>query len=157
MIASGSSPGTERKENNMQHQDLEKFAQGALSQQINRALAQVASNIQDPNTDPKKTRKIVATITFKPNDERDLVLTNIETKATLAPTLSVSTAMNMGINLETGEVECVEVGKQIPGQMSIRDFGKKSDEPKAFDQETGEIFEEQENAGKVVNLRNKQA
>lgn len=52
----------------MQHQDLEKFAQGALSQQINRALAQVANNIQDPNTDPKKTRKITATITFKPND-----------------------------------------------------------------------------------------
>ena len=142
----------------MQHQDLEKFAQGALSQQINRALAQVASNIQDPNTDPKKTRKIVATITFKPNDERDLVLTNIETKATLAPTLSVSTAMNMGINLETGEVECVEVGKQIPGQMSIRDLKQEEEkETRAFDPETGEIFEGQENAGKVVNLRNKQA
>lgn len=142
----------------MQHQNLEKFAQGALSQQINRALAQVASNIQDPNTDPKKTRKIVATITFKPNDERDLVLTNIETKATLAPTLSVSTAMNMGINLETGEVECVEVGKQIPGQMSIGDLGEKQEvENKGFDPDTGEIFEAQENVGKVVNLRNKQA
>ena len=142
----------------MQHQNLEKFAQGALSQQINRALAQVANNIQDPNTDPKKTRKITATITFKPNDSRDLVVTNIETKATLAPTLAVSTAMNMGINLETGEVECVEVGKQIPGQMSIGDLKQEEEkETRAFDPETGEIFEREENTGKVVDLRSKQA
>ena len=85
-------------------------------------------------------------------------MANIETKATLAPTLSVSTAMNMGINLETGEVECVEVGKQIPGQMSIGDLKQEEEkETRAFDPETGEIFESEENTGKVVDLRSKQA
>lgn len=42
----------------MQHFDLEKFAQGKLSVQINKALEKVTENVQDPNTDPEFTSRI---------------------------------------------------------------------------------------------------
>lgn len=42
----------------MEHFNLETFAAGALSQQINRAIEEVAQNIQNPNTDAKAVRKI---------------------------------------------------------------------------------------------------
>ena len=42
----------------MQHIDLEKFANGAFSAQVNRAIEEVTKNIQDPNTEALATRKI---------------------------------------------------------------------------------------------------
>lgn len=35
----------------MKHMDMEKFANGAFTSQINRELEKVTENIQDPNTD----------------------------------------------------------------------------------------------------------
>ena len=49
----------------MRHINLEKFADGALSVQVNKALHKVVENILDPNTDPTKARKITVTITMK--------------------------------------------------------------------------------------------
>lgn len=46
----------------MQHIDLEKFANGAFSAQVNRAIEEVTKNIQDPNTEALATRKITITI-----------------------------------------------------------------------------------------------
>ena len=54
----------------MQHIDMEKFANGAFTEQINRELKKVTENIQDPNTDAGTARKITVTIAFKPNQER---------------------------------------------------------------------------------------
>lgn len=139
----------------MKRINLEDFAEGTLSQQINRAIQQIANNIQDPNTDATKKRKLTTTITFSPDNKRELVIANIETKTTLAPTIAVSTSLNMGINLMTGKAEYVEIGKQIPGQMQLADY-----EERKVDTETGEIMEqetEEANTGKVIDLRSKQA
>ena len=46
----------------MKHVDLEKFANGAFSAQVNRAIEEVTENIQNPNTDSGATRKITVTI-----------------------------------------------------------------------------------------------
>lgn len=40
----------------MQHIDMEKFANGAFTEQINRELKKVTENIQDPNTDAKGSK-----------------------------------------------------------------------------------------------------
>ena len=136
----------------MQHCNLEEFAGGALSVQINKALRQVAENITDPNTDPKKPRKIVATITLKPNDQRNFIATGVETKVTLAPELGAVTALSMGRDLSTGEVDCVEIGNQIPGQLSM-DLEAIQAEPepvRGYDPSTGEIYE---NVPHPVDLR----
>ena len=42
----------------MKHIDLEQFAGGKLSVQLNKALEKITENVQDPNTDAQKVRKI---------------------------------------------------------------------------------------------------
>lgn len=139
----------------MKHINLETFANGAFTAQVNRALEEVTKNIQDPNTEPGATRKITVTIGFKPNQERNFVATGVQTKTTLAPALGAVTALQMGKDLRTGEVAAIEIGNQIPGQMSIEDTpGVAPETEKAFDPDTGEILEEPA-PNKVVDMRKK--
>lgn len=143
----------------MRHFNMEEFANGAFTQQINRELEKVTQNIQDPNTDATAKRRITVVIEFKPNEERNFVTTGVQAKSTLAPSLGAVTALNMGKNLKTGEVEAVEIGNQIPGQMSIEDMKaeerhqpeKQTQMAKAVDPLTGEIYETPES--NIVDLR----
>ena len=136
----------------MKHFNLEEFAGGKLSVQLNKALEKVTENIQDPNTDAQKVRKINVSISLRPNDERNFVSTTVETNLSLAPELGATTALSMGRDLRTGEVEAVEIFNQIPGQMNVDDvIDQEEDEtPKAFDPDTGEIYEP---SNKVIDLR----
>lgn len=136
----------------MKHINLEQFAGGKLSVQLNKALEKITENVQDPNTDAQKVRKINVSISFRPNDERNFVATTVETKLSLAPELGATTALSMGRDLRTGEVKAVEIFNQIPGQMNVDDvIDQEEDEtPKAFDPDTGEIYEP---SSKVINLR----
>lgn len=143
----------------MKHINIEQFSNGELTQQINREMEAVARNIADPNTEAKTTRKITVTITLKPNEQRDFITTSITTKSTLAPTLGAVTALAVGKNLKTGEIEVGEIGNQIPGQMSMEDVEpQRPADPvqeidgKAVDTETGEIVG-QASGGNVVDLR----
>lgn len=136
----------------MKHINLEQFAGGKLSVQLNKALEKITENVQDPNTDAQKVRKINVSLSFRPNDERNFVATTVETKLSLAPELGATTALSMGRDLRTGEVEAVEIFNQIPGQMNVDDvIDQEEDEtPKAFDPDTGEIYEP---SNKVIDLR----
>lgn len=136
----------------MKHFNLEEFAGGKLSVQLNKALEKVTENIQDPNTDAQKVRKINVSISLRPNNERNFVSTTVETKLSLAPELGATTALSMGRDLRTGEVEAIEIFNQIPGQMSVNDvIDQEEEEPqKAFDPDTGEIYEP---SNKVIDLR----
>lgn len=109
----------------------------------------------------KQINNVVVTIAFKPNAERNFVATGVQTKTTLAPALGAVTAFSMGKNLQTGEVEAIEMGNQIPGQMSVNDVpgvvpeNVVEVEGKAVDTDTGEIVG---TAGsKVVDLRRREA
>ena len=143
----------------MKHINIEQFSNGELTQQINREMEAVARNIADPNTEAKTARKITVTITLKPNEQRDFITTSITTKSTLAPTLGTVTALAVGKNLKTGEIEVGEIRNQIPGQMNLTDVETKQPaEPvqevngKTVDTETGEIIGETV-GGNVVDLR----
>ena len=143
----------------MKHINIEQFSNGELTQQINREMEAVARNIADPNTEAKTTRKITVTITLKPNEQRDFIATSITTKSTLAPTLGAVTALAVGKNLKTGEIEVGEIGNQIPGQMSMADVEPQQPvgpvqeiDGKTVDTETGEIVG-QASGGNVVDLR----
>lgn len=143
----------------MKHINIEQFSNGELTQQINREMEAVARNIADPNTEAKATRKITVTITMKPNEQRDFITTSITTKSTLAPTLGAVTALAVGKNLKTGEIEVGEIGNQIPGQMNLADVETQQPagpvqevEGKTVDTETGEIIGETA-GGNVVDLR----
>ena len=125
----------------MKHINLEEFASGALNELINREMKRVTENIQDPNTSPKAKRKITVEIIFKPNEQRDFVSTEVNVKPTLAPALGALTVMAMGRDPKTGEVDAVEIGNQIPGQMSFQDM--------EVDPSTGEIHE----TNNVIDMR----
>lgn len=148
----------------MKHINLETFANGAFTAQVNRAIKEVTENIQDPNTEPGAARKITVTIGFKPNQDRNFVATGVQTKTTLAPALGAVTAISMGKDLKTGEVEAVEIGTQIPGQMAMDEVVSEPLKPhsgvievdgRAVDVETGEVVSE--TSSKVIDLRTKQA
>lgn len=64
----------------MRHFNLETFAGGELSRQINRDIEAVMRNVVDPNTDVKAKRKITVTIEFKPNEQRNFITTNVNSK-----------------------------------------------------------------------------
>lgn len=155
----------------MKHMDMEKFANGAFTSQINRELEKVTENIQDPNTDATAKRRITVVIEFKPNDARNFVTTGVQAKSTLAPALGAVTALNMGKDLKTGEVEAVEIGNQIPGQMSMDEVeaiqalqerrdkqeednhnGESNAMVRTVDQSTGEIYETPV-SNNVIDLR----
>jgi hypothetical protein len=144
--------------------NLDEYANGALSVQINRALETITNNIKDPNTEATAKRKITVTITLAPNQQRDFIAVGVTTKPTLAPELGVVTAMSIGKNLETGEVEAVEIGSQLPGQMQFAsEEASEEKEPmvlkKVVDPSTGEIYETPvdslnvSESSKVVDLR----
>ena len=138
----------------MQHINLEQFAGGAFTAQINRELKKVAENIQDPNTDATAKRKITVVMEFKPNEARDFVTTGVQAKATLAPALGAVTAFNVGTDLKTGEVQAAEIGKQLPGQMAmvLEDTNEEEDSMvRTVDPSTGEIYETP--ASNVIDLR----
>ena len=130
----------------MEHINLETFANGAFSAQVNKAIEEVTKNIQDPNTDATAARKVTVTIAFKPNEQRNFVATGVQTKTALAPALGAVTAMSMGKDLRTGDVQAVEIGNQLPGQlqMAMQDTDTAANEPETIqtvDPSTGEIYE----------------
>ena len=73
----------------------------------------------------------------------------------------MDTQFAIGKDLKTGEVYAEEYGKQMRGQMTINDYQKEKDTVQVVDgdlvdTETGEVFEEEQEAnyaGNVVDLR----
>ena len=143
----------------MKHINMETFANGELSRQINRDIETVMRNVVDPNTEVKAKRKIVVTIEFKSNEQRNFITTSVNSKPTLAPALGAVTAFGVQQNLTNGEIDASEIGNQIPGQMSVADIpgATVEVEGKTVDTETGEIVAQQGNGNKVVDLRKREA
>lgn len=106
----------------MKHIDMEKFAGGAFTTQINRELEKVTENIQDPNTDATAKRRITVVIEFKPNEARNFVTTGVQAKSTLAPALGAVTALSMGKNLKTNEVEAEGGLWKHEAMQNVKDF-----------------------------------
>lgn len=131
----------------MRHFNLETFAGGELSRQINRDIEAVMRNVVDPNTDVKAKRKITVTIEFKPNEQRNFITTNVNSNPTLAPALGAVTALGVQQNLTSGAIDVAEIGSKMP-EATVKVEGK------TVDTETGEIMEK---GSKVVDLRKREA
>lgn len=131
----------------MRHFNLETFAGGELSRQINRDIEAVMRNVVDPNTDVKAKRKITVTIEFKPNEQRNFITTNVNSKPTLAPALGAVTALGVQQDLTSGAIDVAEIGSKMH-EATVKVEGK------TVDTETGEIMEK---GSKVVDLRKREA
>jgi hypothetical protein len=71
---------------------------GAAIQLIDEELQKVWENVQDSNTSPTKTRKVVFTIEVKPDEKRDLAEIELGVEAKLASTKKVSGRASIGIS-----------------------------------------------------------
>ena len=107
--------------------EFDKFAEGAFKERAKQGIEEVMKNINDPNTDWKKKRKLTIELVFTPNEARDLAMVDIQTKAKLEPSKPTKTTFMMGTDGKGGIIAS-EFKNQIPGQSTMR-----------VDEETGEV------------------
>lgn len=135
--------------------NLKEFAGGALQEKFDAAMGKVLENMQDPNTPWKNKRAITVKVTLQQNEDRDDAEVDVSVETKTAPVAPIATRMAIGKDLKTGETFAQEYGKQLRGQMSLKDYqtpqGDLKVDGKTVDRETGEIKEESD--GKVVDLR----
>lgn len=130
--------------------NLEKLANGAFTEKLNEALAQVAENIQNPNTDASTKRGITVNIKFQPSKNREMVSTTIQVTTKLAATEAIETQMVMGTN-RTGEIEIAEYG-----QMTMDEMEEEAAEAQAPEAEQTQIQPPQaQQPGRPLDLRNR--
>ena len=79
---------------------------GAAIEMIDEELQRVWDNIQDPNTDAGKSRKVVFSIEVKPDKERELAQVFLNVDARLAPCKSQEAKVALGI--DRGKAVAVE-------------------------------------------------
>jgi len=129
--------------------NLQKLADGAFAEKLNEALAQVAENIQNPNTDAVTKRGITVNIKFQPSKNREMVSATIQVTTKLAATEAIETQMIVGTNMRTGEIKIAEYG-----QMSIDEYTEEDNdtaEEQAPEAEQTTIQPD----GKPLDLRNR--
>lgn len=95
------------------------MAMGAIKERVDYEMSSIMDNILDANTDPTAKRKLKLELVFQPDGDRQNIVVTTTAKSVLAPTNAVRTSLYITGNSATGEVECVEMVPQIPGQMAL--------------------------------------
>lgn len=117
---------------------------GSLQERFAYELAKVIENVQDPNTDWEKKRKIQINISMVADENRDQLIFSSEVKSTLAPRKTV-TAKVM-IDTDGENVYANELKSNQRGQMFFDPEDAKLKDDKGTpveDIEKEEIIEEQ--------------
>lgn len=96
--------------------NLSSLASGGVQENFDMEVKKLLKNIQDPNTDAEKPRKLVMTLTLLPDGSRELIKLDSQIKLTMAPTKSVTTNLITGKN-PNGEIEAQELKSGAKGQM----------------------------------------
>lgn len=78
-------------------------------------------NIINPNTDPKKVRKVTLTLSFKPDEERELAAVDFSVVPTLAPRKSIGSFIMIDRDAK-GNAVAAETKRSVPGQTRIEDY-----------------------------------
>lgn len=95
---------------------------GDAAERFDFELAKVLKNILDPNTDAKATRKVVLTVTIKPDEKRERLDINIQALPTLAPYLPSQTMAFIGKDAH-GNIKANEY--KPPQQMNLFNHDEK--------------------------------
>ena len=132
----------------MNNIDLKDLVGGALQEKFSKAFEKVVENLQDQNTSFKVKRGITIKLTFDQNEARDDVSVSVDVSEKLAPQAGMKTSFYIGKDLQTGEIYAEEYGKQIKGQMSLKDYENRPPvqenvqkiDGDVVDTETGEVI-----------------
>ena len=98
--------------------DLNKFMNGALAEKMELAMVELAENILDPNYPAKGKRKITATITFDPDEQRDIAKATLEVKTTLAARKPMEQRVLFNRD-RAGKANMAELNSADPNQLEI--------------------------------------
>ena len=91
---------------------------GAVQERFRIALAEVLSNIHDPNTRATEKRSIALTLTFAPYANRDAADLDVSVKTKLAAAAPAQTTVYLAYS-DDGLVTASEKVDQIPGQIDM--------------------------------------
>lgn len=99
------------------------ISNGAILERADYELERIMANLNDPNTNPAKKRKLTIELTFNANDDRSMINISALVKSKLEATNPIkSTLFNIQeTNSETGEVNTLlrEAMDVCPGQLDI--------------------------------------
>lgn len=88
--------------------NISSIASGALVEQVDCEIQKVLQNIADPNTDPERKRKIVISLIFEGDSDREIADVTFETKSVLVPSRRQTTRVAFekhGINIVAEELK----------------------------------------------------
>lgn len=105
---------------------LDDLMGGAALERFRKSMDEALKNIQDPNTDPKKTRKVTLTLTIKPDKDRKSAKFYLDSRSILAPLEPFESNVLLSRD-DNGNVAAAEFGNEVPGQVSVEDMEEKSD------------------------------
>jgi len=92
----------------------ETLGRDGLAEIVDQELTRVCANIEDPNTDPKKQRKLVIEVAFKPNESRNFADMSYVVKANVAPVKPVVVTTMV----DRGEIHIPQIGTD-PAQHEL--------------------------------------
>jgi len=107
--------------------NLSNLANGSVAERIDTELTRVLENMADPNTDPKKARKLTVIVTLKGNENRDIADVSIQTKSTIVPAKDVETKFILDRD-NSGRVVGAELKSGQKGQNYIDEDGDIADD-----------------------------
>lgn len=84
--------------------DYSSLGNDGLAEIVEKALGDVVANIQDPNTDHKKVRKLKIEVAFKPDEQRTFPVMSYTVNSSLAPVKPVTVTSMLAPDTRTGEV-----------------------------------------------------
>lgn len=105
----------------MPYQPIEKLdvlMGGAVQEKFRIAMAEVLSNIRDPNTKATAKRTVTMTITISPNANRDVAQMEVQVKPKLTPAEPAENTIYISWN-DDGLVTASEKLDQVPGQLNM--------------------------------------
>jgi len=102
--------------------NLNSIGGGSLQERFNLEMEKVVKNMKDPNTSYKEARKIVITLSFKQDEDRNTADCICDVQSKLAKTKSFDTKFGIGRDLKTDQYIAKEYNAQIPGQMTFEDL-----------------------------------
>lgn len=105
---------------------LDSIAGGGLAEKLNIELRKLAENVLDPNTKATASRTVTATITFKPNETRQLGAAEISVKSSLAPSNGIPTSFVFDFDSD-GKAVVKELMTRDPNQLIINNAGSIAD------------------------------
>ncbi|MED2985534.1 replication terminator protein [Bacillus thuringiensis] len=95
--------------------DLNTFADGALSERFHQEFERVMENMNDLNTDPKKARKIVVTLSFSGDQKREVWNCQVQATSKLVPTEAVESKILLDMD-QNGNLVGQELASGLKGQ-----------------------------------------